>query len=78
MLLNFVAAVNISLGGYIRGQLLVCTIIGTVATLSFWLLGFQYPVLLGGIIAITNIIPYFGPLIGAVPVLVIALINVNK
>ena len=77
--INFVAAVNISLGGYIRGQLLVCTIIGTVATLSFWLLGLQYPVLLGGIIAITNIIPYFGPLIGAVPVLVIALLtSINK
>lgn len=76
--IDFLTAVNVSMGGYIRGQLLVCTIIGIFATLSFALLGLKYPILLGGIIAATNIIPYFGPLIGAVPVVIIALLSSVK
>lgn len=76
---DFMSAVNISLGSYIRGQMLVCGIIGTAAAILFWVVGIQYPILLGAIIATTNIIPYFGPLIGAVPVLIIALLSsVNK
>ncbi|HEY4551708.1 MAG TPA: AI-2E family transporter [Bacillaceae bacterium] len=76
--IEFLKAANVSLGGYIRGQLIVCTVIGSIAALSFWLLGLQYPVMLGAIIAFTNIIPYFGPVIGAVPVLAIALLSSVK
>ena len=32
----------------------------------------EYPLLLGTIIGITNVIPYFGPIIGAVPAVIIA------
>jgi predicted PurR-regulated permease PerM len=62
-----------SLGSYIRGQLLVCTAIGTLATISFMASEMPYPILLGFIIGTTNIIPYFGPVIGAIPAVVIAL-----
>lgn len=68
----FLKDVDESLGAYIRGQFFVCVIIGIVATLAFWLLKMKYPILLGGIVGITNIIPYFGPIIGALPALVIA------
>ncbi|MGE6259505.1 AI-2E family transporter [Heyndrickxia sporothermodurans] len=61
-----------SIGGYIRGQLLVCLVIGIISTIAFWLLGIKYPILLGIIIGITDIIPYFGPIIGALPAAVIA------
>lgn len=75
---EFLAAVNISLGGYIRGQLLVCVIIGTISSLLFWLIGLDYPVIMGSIVAFTNIIPYFGPVIGAVPVTAFALLSSVK
>ncbi|MBS4217058.1 AI-2E family transporter [Bacillus sp. FJAT-49711] len=75
---QFLDAVNESLGGYIRGQILVCAIIGVAATIAFGIIGVHYPVLLGIIIAITNVIPYFGPLIGAVPVILIALMSSVK
>jgi predicted PurR-regulated permease PerM len=68
----FLRDVDKSLGGYIRGQLLVCTIIGSIAALLFWIAGIKYPLLLGFIVGITNVIPYFGPIIGAVPAVIIA------
>ncbi|WP_026689119.1 AI-2E family transporter [Alteribacter aurantiacus] len=65
--------VDESLGNYIRGQLLVCIGVGVVAFIGFWLIGLPYASLIALFIAVTNIIPYFGPIIGALPVLVIAL-----
>jgi predicted PurR-regulated permease PerM len=68
-----------SLGHYIRGQLLVITILMIVATISFWAIGMPYPILLGVIIGITDIIPYFGPILGALPaVFIAAAISINK
>jgi predicted PurR-regulated permease PerM len=64
--------INHSLGSYIRGQLIVCLLIGVLATISLWLAGVSYPVLLGIIIGATNIIPYFGPILGALPAVIIA------
>ena len=61
-----------SLGSYIRGQILVCAIIGAVSTILFWIFDMKYPLLLGSIIGITNVIPYFGPVIGAIPAMLIA------
>lgn len=68
----FLRDVDISLGGYIRGQLFICGAIGVGAALLFWLFGMKYPLVLGTIIGITNVIPYFGPIIGAVPAIIIA------
>ncbi|WP_077614632.1 AI-2E family transporter [Caenibacillus caldisaponilyticus] len=64
--------VDLSLGSYIRGQLLVCCVLGGVAAVGLWLLGIPYAILLGSFIGITDIIPYFGPLLGAVPAVFIA------
>lgn len=61
-----------SLGSYIRGQLLVCLFVGVISIGLLWLIGMKYPLLLGSLMGITNIIPYFGPLFGAVPAVIIA------
>lgn len=68
----FLKDVDESLGNYIRGQLLVCLLVAIIASLALWLAGMKYPLLLGFIIGITDIIPYFGPIIGAVPAVIIA------
>jgi predicted PurR-regulated permease PerM len=47
-------------------------IIGTCAGVTFWLFHIPYPMILGLVIALTNIIPYFGPFIGAIPAVLIA------
>ncbi|SEM31416.1 Predicted PurR-regulated permease PerM [Mesobacillus persicus] len=68
----FLRDVDKSLGSYIRGQLLVCLVVGVLSTLFFFLAGMPYSLLLGFIVGITNVIPYFGPIIGAVPAVIIA------
>ncbi|KGX93532.1 hypothetical protein N781_10895 [Pontibacillus halophilus JSM 076056 = DSM 19796] len=64
--------VDDSLGHYIRGQLLVCLFVGGISIVLLWFIGMRYPLVLGGIMGVTNIIPYFGPILGAIPALVIA------
>lgn len=61
-----------SLGQYIRGQILVCFLVGFIAYLLLKWIGMEYSILLGVIIGLTNFIPYFGPIIGAIPALLIA------
>lgn len=56
----FLRDVDDSLGDYIRGQLLVCLILGVIAGISFWVFGLPYPLILGLISGVTNVIPYFG------------------
>ncbi|MGO4887381.1 AI-2E family transporter [Anaerobacillus sp. MEB173] len=65
--------IDTSLGNYIRGQILVCLTVGIIASIGMLIIGMPYPILLGVFIGMTNIIPYFGPIIGAIPVLIIAL-----
>ncbi|SDY48787.1 Predicted PurR-regulated permease PerM [Evansella caseinilytica] len=62
-----------SLGNYIRGQLIVCLAVGILAYIGFWIIDMPYALLLAGFIGLTNIIPYFGPIIGVIPVVFIAL-----
>lgn len=69
---QFLKDVDQSLGSYIRGQLLVCVIIGVISAFMFWIFHLRYPLLLGIIVGATDVIPYFGPIIGAAPAVIIA------
>ncbi|UTR09287.1 AI-2E family transporter [Evansella sp. LMS18] len=70
---QMIKEIDHSLGNYIRGQLIVCAVVGILAYIGFLLINMPYAVLLAVFIGFTNIIPYFGPIIGTVPVLFIAL-----
>lgn len=61
-----------ALGNYVRGQFIVCVIVGVLAYLGYWLIGMPYPLLLALLVAIFNIIPYLGPFFGAAPALIMA------
>ncbi|NGP43457.1 AI-2E family transporter [Bacillaceae bacterium SIJ1] len=73
--IDFLKDVNLSLGSYIRGQLIVCGAVGILASIGFWLIQLQFPIILGLAAAITNLIPYVGPFIGAVPALGVAMMD---
>lgn len=64
-----------TLGAYFRGMLLICFLVGFLTYIGLLLIGVDFALLLGIIAGITNIIPYFGPLIGAVPAVLIALLT---
>ncbi|WP_053070385.1 AI-2E family transporter [Alkalihalobacillus pseudalcaliphilus] len=67
--------VDHSIGSYIRGQILVSICVFILATVGLWLLGVPYAILLGLFIGACDIIPYFGPIIGAVPAVIVALMD---
>jgi predicted PurR-regulated permease PerM len=54
-------------GGFISGKLIDSFIIGIICYIVMIIFKWDYPVLISIIIGVTNIIPFFGPLIGAVP-----------
>lgn len=58
---------NTTFIGFIVGQLTDALIVGIITFIGSSLLGFPYPMLIGFIAGITNIIPVLGPFIGAVP-----------
>ena len=55
------------LSGFINGKLLDSFIIGCITLVCCNFFHFPYPALLAAIVGVTNIIPFFGPFIGAVP-----------
>ncbi|MDC3413292.1 AI-2E family transporter [Aquibacillus sp. 3ASR75-11] len=61
-----------SLGNYIRGQLLVCFFVSLTTYGILWFINMKYPLLLALFMGITNIIPYFGPILGAIPAVILA------
>jgi len=67
--------IDCSLGKYIRGQLLVSLIVGIATYLSLLFLRVDFALILAIIAGATNIIPYFGPFIGAVPAVIVALLK---
>lgn len=75
-LLNGAAFTNKTFGGFINGKLIDSMIIGVICFIVMSILGWEYPLLISCIIGITNIIPFFGPFIGAVPsALLILMVN---
>jgi predicted PurR-regulated permease PerM len=62
------------IGGYIQGRVLVSAILGIAITIGLTLLGLsEFAVGLGVIAGFTNLIPFVGPILGAVPALIVAL-----
>jgi len=61
-----------SLGNYIRGQLLVCLVVGILNYIGYIIIGLPYALLFSIIASIFNIIPYFGPILGMLGALLIA------
>ncbi|MEG0570502.1 MAG: AI-2E family transporter [Oscillospiraceae bacterium] len=54
-------------GGFITGKLIDSFIIGIICFIGMTLLRLPYPLLISIIIGITNVVPFFGPFIGAIP-----------
>ena len=66
--------INKVAGRYVRGQILVSIIIGVLCTIALLILKVDFAILLGFIAGLTNIIPLLGPIIGAVPAALAALL----
>ena len=64
-----------SFGGFIEGQLIDAMVVGIISYLTFLIFGIPIPHLLATIIAVTNVIPIFGPFIGGIPAAFLVLLT---
>ncbi|GAE26296.1 hypothetical protein JCM9140_2345 [Halalkalibacter wakoensis JCM 9140] len=64
-----------TLSSYIQGVLLVCMFIGVLYYICFSVIGLEYALILAIVGMVTNLIPYVGPWIGAIPSFIVALIQ---
>ncbi|WP_253290807.1 AI-2E family transporter [Pseudoflavonifractor sp. MSJ-37] len=60
--------------GFINGKVLDSAIIGVLCFILTSLLRIEFPVLISVVIGVTNVIPFFGPIVGAVPCVLILLL----
>lgn len=60
---EFFQDVNSTLAAYIRAQLTICLLIGTVCTLGFVVIGVPSPLVLGVLAGMLEFIPLVGPLV---------------
>ncbi|MGL5354448.1 MAG: AI-2E family transporter [Clostridium sp.] len=62
-----------NIGTYIVAKSIDSFLVGVVSGVGLYVLGSKYSLLLGVLCGITNMIPYFGPFIGMIPVFIINL-----
>ena len=69
-----VIPVSNRIGSYIRGRIIVSAILAAAITTSLSVLGLtDFALGLGAIAGVTNLIPFLGPVLGAIPALVVAI-----
>ncbi len=73
--MNFLHAVDGVFGRYISAKLLLAMIMFVISFIALSFLGVRYVVLMAAIVAITTLVPYLGPFIGAVPPIIVALLD---
>lgn len=73
--ISFAKKIDNTMGRYIRSQIIVSFIVGVLTTIAMYILKIDFALLIGLLLAITNIIPYFGPIIGIIPAVVISILR---
>lgn len=73
--LKTVEDVGNTLSAYINGQVTVACIVGLLAYIGYLIIDVPYALLMALIVAVTNIIPYVGPILGGAPAVIIALFD---
>jgi len=63
--------IDLQISGFLRGQLTICVCIGILVAIGLSLVGVDYALLIGLAAGAFNIIPYLGPVMGAVPAVIL-------
>ena len=75
MTLNVLHKIDQQLGWYLRGQFTEAFVVGLLSVIALWLLDVQYFIVIGIFAGLANLIPYVGPVAGAIPAIVVTLGN---
>lgn len=77
--IHMVRVSNQMFGGFISGKILDSAIIGVICYIGLAIMRMPYSLLVAVIVGVTNVVPFFGPYVGAVPsVILIALADPVK
>ncbi len=63
--------INKVLSSFIRGASIDAVIVGILSSIALSILGLEFSVFIGFFAGISNIIPYFGPILGAIPAFIV-------
>jgi len=74
---NLFEDINSILSHFIRGQLLAALIVGILSSIGLSIIRLDFAILIGMTAGIANIIPYFGPILGSVPAVIVGLLSGN-
>jgi predicted PurR-regulated permease PerM len=78
-LINNTRFANKTFGGYISGKIVDSVIIGILCFIGTSIMNMPYALLISVIVGVTNVIPFFGPYLGAIPsAFIILMINPIK
>ena len=75
LVLEEIAYIDKMFGGFIDGKLVDSAIIGVLCYIGCTIFKFPNALLVSAIVGVTNVIPFFGPFIGAVPSILLILIE---
>ena len=75
LVLEEIAFVDKMFGGFIEGKLVDSAIIGVLCYIGCIIFKFPNPLLISAIVGVTNVIPFFGPFLGAIPAILLILIE---
>jgi putative permease len=75
MTLNVLHKIDMQLGGYLRGQFIEAFVIGLLAVIALGILQVKYFTIIGMVAGLANMVPYVGPVAGAVPAIIVTLAN---
>lgn len=75
LVLEEVAYIDKMFGGFIDGKLVDSAIIGVLCYIGCLIFNFPNALLVSAIVGITNVIPFFGPFLGAIPSIMLMLIE---
>lgn len=67
--------VEAKVGDWLRGQFILCLIIGVAAGIGYAIMGVRFWLLLAVLAAITELVPIIGPWIGGIPAVLMALLD---
>jgi len=75
MTLTFLHKVDQQLGSYLRGQFFEAFVVGLLAVIALGILDVEYFTLIGIFAGLANMIPYVGPVAGAIPAIIVVIVN---
>ena len=75
MVLNVLHKIDQQLGGYLRGQIIEASVVGLLSVTALWILNIKYFIIIGMFAGLANLIPYVGPVAGAIPAILITLVQ---